>query len=239
MKFVLDTHTHTLASGHAYNTMKEMAETAAEHGLSLLGITEHAPKMPGTCQELYFYNLDIVERMQYGVELLLGIELNILDYDGHVDLMQRHLKKLDLVIASLHTPCIRPGTKEENTRALLNAMKNPYIDIIGHPDDIRYPLDYRALVYGAKEHGKLLEVNNSSMSPNSSRKGAWESYLEMLEYCKEYEVSIVAGTDAHTDRSVGDFERVQSLLEEIHFPEELVVNRSIKVLKSHLHKFAE
>lgn len=239
MEFVLDTHTHTLASGHAYNTMKEMAEAAAERGLSLLGITEHAPKMPGTCHELYFHNLGVVDRMQYGVELLLGTELNILDCDGHVDLMQRHLKKLDLVIASLHTPCIRPGTKEENTRALLNAMKNPCIDIIGHPDDIRYPLDYQALVYGAKESGKLLEINNTSMSPGSVRKGAREHYLEMLEYCREYGVCVVAGSDAHTAGSVGNLERVQALLEEVHFPEELVVNRSTEVLKSHLHKFAE
>ena len=46
---VMDLHTHTVASGHAYCTLREMAKAASDKGLELLGITEHAPKMPGTC----------------------------------------------------------------------------------------------------------------------------------------------------------------------------------------------
>ena len=46
---VLDLHTHTIVSGHAYSTLREMAKAASDKGLELLGITEHAPKMPGTC----------------------------------------------------------------------------------------------------------------------------------------------------------------------------------------------
>ena len=48
---VLDLHTHTIVSGHAYCTLREMAKAASEKGLELLGITEHAPKMPGTCHK--------------------------------------------------------------------------------------------------------------------------------------------------------------------------------------------
>ena len=54
MNYVLDTHTHTFASGHSYSTIREMAYSAKERGLELLGITEHAPKMPGSCHEFYF-----------------------------------------------------------------------------------------------------------------------------------------------------------------------------------------
>ena len=54
MNFLLDLHTHTLASGHAYSTITEMVHAAAMAGLHMLGITEHAPKMPGTCQLYYF-----------------------------------------------------------------------------------------------------------------------------------------------------------------------------------------
>ncbi len=238
MDFVLDTHTHTTASGHAYHTMEEMARAAAEQGLSLLGITDHAPKMPGTCHELHFHNLKVVERRQYGVELLLGAELNILDYEGHIDLPARYLKTLDIVIASLHTPCIRPGTAKENTRALLKAMDNPLVDIIGHPDDSRYPLDYKELVYGAKEKGKLLEINNTSLSPGTVRRGARENYYIMLEYCRQLKVPVVAGSDAHASSYAGKLEQVKELLKEVDFPEELVVNRSVEMLKSCLHKFA-
>ena len=69
---VLDLHTHTIVSGHAYSTLREMAKAASDKGLELLGITEHAPKMPGTCHLFYFDNLRIVPRELYGIELVLG-----------------------------------------------------------------------------------------------------------------------------------------------------------------------
>ena len=71
MQIKVDTHTHTLASGHAYNTMREMAETALEKGLEALAITEHAPEMPGSCCLYYFQNLKVVPRKRYEIPLLL------------------------------------------------------------------------------------------------------------------------------------------------------------------------
>ena len=114
---VLDLHTHTIVSGHAYCTLREMAKAAADKGLELLGITEHAPKMPGTCHLFYFDNLRIVPRELYGIELVLGSEVNILDAKGTVDLPQKTMEKLDIIIASLHTPCMEPGSRQENTEA--------------------------------------------------------------------------------------------------------------------------
>ena len=112
IKDIMDTHTHTLASGHAYSTIRENAEAAARKGLELLAITEHAPRMSGSCQLIYFQNLKVVDRHAYDVELLLGAELNILDERGTVDLPERTLSQLDIAIASLHTPCITPGSRE-------------------------------------------------------------------------------------------------------------------------------
>ena len=83
---VMDLHTHTIASGHAYNTLREMAKAAADRGLEILGITEHAPMMPGTCHNYYFHNLKTVPRELYGIRLFLGAELNILNPQGEVDL---------------------------------------------------------------------------------------------------------------------------------------------------------
>ncbi len=77
MNYALDVHTHTIASGHSYSTIREMANMAAGKGLVLLGITEHGPRMPGTCHSFYFSNLKVVPRQMCGVELLLGVELNI------------------------------------------------------------------------------------------------------------------------------------------------------------------
>lgn len=86
MKIVLDTHAHTIVSGHAYNTIREMAQMAKEKGLEAFALTEHAPQMPGTCHEFYFQNLHIVPREMYGVRLFMGVELNIMNEKGEVDL---------------------------------------------------------------------------------------------------------------------------------------------------------
>lgn len=86
MRFTLDTHTHTIASGHAYNTIDEMAVYAAGHGVTHLAITDHAPKMPGSAGVLYFSNMGIIPRKKYGVNIYMGCEVNIMDYDGRIDL---------------------------------------------------------------------------------------------------------------------------------------------------------
>ena len=235
MDYLLDVHTHTIASGHAYNSMMEMAKAGFEKGLKLLGITEHAPMMPGSCSNMYFHNLKVVPRSLCGIEVMLGAELNILDYDGHVDLDDHVLRQLDIKIASLHSVCILPGTREENTRAVLGAIRNPMIDIIGHPDDGRFPFDYEILVKTAKETGTLLEINNSSMRPASSRVGTRENILTMLDLCKQYEVPVTTGSDAHVDADAGNFSYVSEILDYCNFPEELVVTMDMEKLKPYLN----
>lgn len=237
MNFVLDVHTHTLASGHAYSTIREMAQTASEKGLKLLGITEHGPKMPGSCHRLYFQNLKVVDRQMFGVELLLGAELNILDSEGTVDLPDSVLQKLDVTIASLHIPCMKPGTLEENTRAYINAMKNPLINIIGHPDDRRYPVDYKELVLAAREYGTLLELNNASLTAGGARVNARPMDIELLELCREHQVPIVIGSDAHIHLAVGNHEQAESLLKEVSFPKHLIVNQNEDYLKKYVNRY--
>ena len=234
MKYVLDTHTHTLASGHAYSTIKEMAEAARDFGLELLGITEHAPSMPGTCNWIYFSNLRVNPKEIYGVELMYGVELNIIDYEGRVDLKPAIMKGLDLRIASLHNICIQPGNKEENTRAIIGAMKNPYVQIIGHPDDTTFPLDMEQIVLAAKETKTLLEVNNNSLNPAGSRVGADITIREMLKLCKEHQVPIIMNSDAHVYADVGRRDFSVPVVEEMEFPEELIVNRSVEAFKTAL-----
>lgn len=231
MKDILDLHTHTYASGHAYNTLYEMVKSASDRGIQLFGSSDHTPAMPNSCGAFYFINFKVIPRDLYGLHLLMGCELNILDYEGHVDLNEHYLQKVDYAIASIHEPCYKGGTVAENTRAYLGAIQNPYVNIIGHPDDGRFPCDYDTIAAAAKEHHKLLEVNNSSLHPLSPRPGARENYRKMLEYCRRYGVSIIIDSDAHIACDVGNHGLAHELLAELDFPEELVVNTSIdKVL---------
>ena len=234
MKYVLDTHTHTLASGHAYSTIKEMVESAAQKGLELIAITEHAPLMPGSCNAIYLSNLRVCPRTMCGIEVMYGVELNVLDYDGHLDLDNSIMDKLDLRIASLHTVCLPPGTIEENTRATVAAIRNPRIDIMGHPDDPAYPLDIEQVVHAAKKYKTLLEVNNNSLNPNSARAGADKNIREMLHYCEKLQVPVILNSDSHVFTDVARRDFSIPLLEELGFPEELVVNRSVSAFKQAL-----
>lgn len=154
-----------------------------------------------------------------------------------MDLTERVLAEMDIGIASMHLPCYTSGGIVENTKAYLNVMKNPYVNIIGHPDDARFPIDYKELVLGAKEHHVLLEVNNSSLLPTSYRGNPRESYEKMLAYCKEYQVPVIMDSDAHADNAVGNHREAVNVLESVEFPEELIANTSTELIRQYLNYY--
>ncbi|MEG1459032.1 MAG: phosphatase [Acetivibrio sp.] len=234
MKYVLDTHTHSIASGHAYSTVNEMVAYAKEIGLSLLSITEHAPNMPGSCHSFYFHNFRVFKEHDFGIELLLGTELNILDFKGSVDMDEDTLSQMDIKIASIHNPCMETGTAKENTAAYIGAMKNPFVDIIGHPDDARIPIDYERLVEAAKKYKVALEFNNSSLNPKGFRKNALANDITYLTLCKEYGVPITLGSDAHICYDIANFSYLYPVLQKINFPDSLILNTSTEKFKKHL-----
>lgn len=234
MRDILDIHTHTTASGHAYNTLYEMVQAAAANGMELFGSSDHAPALPGSCHEMYFCNFRVIPRQLFGIRLIMGCELNILDYQGNIDLKERFLQRIDYGIASIHDICYTIGTREENTAATIGAMKNPYVQIIGHPDNSNIPLDYEQVVAAAKEYHVLLEVNNSSLKPTSPRPGARENYRTMLELCRRLQVPVILNSDAHCAADAGRHDYAHALLEELDFPEALIVNDSLEKLAQFL-----
>ncbi len=238
MTDLIDLHTHTIASGHAYNTLWEMARAAQVRGLAVYGCTEHAPAMPGTCHSFYFSNVKVIPRNICGIPVLMGAELNITDFDGRVDLPPSILRRLDYTVASIHPPCIREGSREDYTRAYLGAIQNPFVNIIGHPDDGRVPVDYDTLAAAAKEHHTLLEINNSSLLPGTARVNARANDQLLLERCAHYRTSVILDSDAHCEVDVGNHQLAWALLEEMNFPQELVVNTSLTLTASYLPSLA-
>ena len=223
-KALVDLHTHTIASGHAFSTLKENLEEAREVGLAVLGLSDHAMSVPGAANKLYFQNLKLLPERIGGIRLLHGVEVNIMDYEGTLDMDETLLKEMDYVIASLHVICVKPGTREENTEAILGALENPGVKIIGHPDDGRYPLDVERVVKRAQEKQAVLELNNSSLRTGSHRQNSRENSREILECARKYNVPILMGSDSHICYHVGKFEQAEELLSEVGFPPELVLN---------------
>ncbi len=234
MKLLADTHTHTLASSHAYSTIAENAQAAAKRGLELLAITDHAPNIIDAPNIMHFMGYHVLEKEMFGVQMLYGAELNILDYDGSLDLNSDIYKRMDICIASFHEFVIKPSTKKENTMAMVKAMQNPCVGILGHPDDGLIPVDYEELVLQAKKANVLLEVNNSSLKAAFYRINTRENLTTMLGYCEKHGARVSVGTDAHVASAVGNMDNALALLEELRFPEELVINTKPSQLLAHL-----
>lgn len=228
MKDILDVHVHTIASGHAYSTLGEVIAMARKKNLALVGIADHSPLMPGATHDFSFLNFKVIRRELDGMKIAMGAELNIIDYSGSTDLPAQILKRIDYAIASLHSPCINPGSLAENTAAIIGAMRNPHVVIIGHPDNPSYPVDFEAIARAAKDNGVLLEVNSSSYGSNGSRAGSEACAKLMLAACKKYGTAVIMGSDAHIDLDVGNHELSQKILAENNFPEELVINSSVE-----------
>jgi len=233
MNYKLDIHCHTVSSGHAYSTLEENVRAAVENGLEILGITDHAPAMPGGAHLYHFYNMRILPPVIKGVRILKGAEANIIDYKGSIDLDEEVLENLELVIASLHPPCLEFGTEAEHTTALIKAMENPKVNIIGHPGDTRYNFDIKEVVSASKETGTLLEINNSSLKPTSFRPGGDIMVRKIIEECIRYDVPLIMGSDAHYSADVGNFTEAEALLKKLDFPANRIMNSSVEMFKNH------
>lgn len=233
--FVADVHMHSIMSGHAFGTIRELAAAAAERGLKLIGITEHGPGIPGTVDPIYFRNLNDAPRLLFGVEMLYGSEVNVLT-GGALSLDERHLNCLDYAVAGIHGLCYENAGIVKNTDNVIRCMEHPKVRFISHPDDGNFPLDYPALVQGAKATNTALEVNNSSLRKPWLRPNCVENYRKMLPLCMEYGVPVVVNTDAHDPGAVGDFTLALGLLEELQMDENLILNQDLEKLKGFLLK---
>src|SRR5512147_279644 len=124
MKIVADMHTHTIASGHAYSTLNELAAEAARKGLLAIAITDHGPALPGGPHMYHFGAMRFFPESISGIRIFRGVEANILDPKGTLDLPEPYLKKLDFVMAGLHEGCGFDGTEiARNTEAIISAME--------------------------------------------------------------------------------------------------------------------
>jgi len=235
MKIIADTHTHTIASTHAYGTVKEMVEEAAALGLYAVGITDHGPKMPGSPRKWYFNNLCAIPSTYLGVRVLKGAETNITDFEGKLDIDVHTLSGLEWIVASVHYPTLDTSsmmpTVETCTQLYLNAANNPYINVIGHCGTPEYAFDYEKVIPVFAEKGKLVEINDSAFK---RAKSSVTNCIKIAKICKKVGAPIIVNSDAHFMTELGRFDGSLRMLEEIEFPEELVVNSSVERFEKYL-----
>uniref|UniRef100_C6E8P2 PHP domain protein n=1 Tax=Geobacter sp. (strain M21) TaxID=443144 RepID=C6E8P2_GEOSM len=226
MKILADMHTHTLASGHAYSTINELAQAAAQAGLQGLAITDHGPSLPGGPHRYHFNALRFVPQRIGGVRIFRGVEANIMDQQGTLDLDQPLLEELDFVMAGFHEDCGICGQDiDRNTRTLLAVMENPRVKCISHPGNPVFPLRYEEIVMGALATSTALEINNSSLI-SVSRKGSVGNCSEIARLCAQLGAPIMVGSDAHIAQGVGIFCDALKLIAEAGVAEGQIINGS-------------
>ncbi len=240
MKITTDVHTHTNVSPHAYSTLYENMCAARDKGLELVAMTNHGPTMPDSPHLWHFLYFKALPRMIEGVKLLCGAEVNIVNKGGDLDLPHRVVADMELVIASIHTDTYHEEKGGDHTEAWLNVIDNPYVDILGHIGSPDYLFDIDRVIPFAKEKNVCIEINNHSFL---SRPQNVERCREIALACKKYGAPIVVNSDAHFMAEIGLVPKAVQMLEEMEFPEELIMNlnadRFIKYLSAKKNKVFE
>ena len=233
--YLSDMHTHSIASGHGTTcTISNMAKYAASKGMKLLGITDHGPATLAAGTPSYFRSLSYSPRSRCGIEVMYGAELNILDSDGHVDLEDALIRRLDYAVVSMHQQNYPGFSRAENTRAFRKAMEHPCIKLLGHCDNPHYPVDYDELARCAREYGVIFEINEASLAPYGYRGDTRANSLEILRCCEKYELPLLLSSDSHGLSHIGDFTCAAELVHSAAFPETMILNNQISRLKAFL-----
>ena len=244
-----DTHTHTLYSRHSYSTIRETVLAARDAGLELLASTDHFSCMLYPDQHMrnfqFFYNYSCWPREWEGVTLLHGCEADIVDLEGNMFghdipveieingcpldepriLRDDVFKRSDYVIASVHDRSFsRDASLAATTQMYLNALRDPKVLMLAHTGRSAVPFDIPEVVGEAKRLGKLIEINEHSL--DFGRPAVDATCKKIAETCAELGCKVAVNTDAHICVGVGHFDHALAMLEEIHFPPELIATAS-------------
>ena len=249
-----DTHTHTLYSRHAYSTIRENVLAAKDAGLELLGSTEHFSDMlfPGATLThadvrdfQFFDNMGIWPREWEGVRVLHGCEVDIRGLDGQLfgdhivltaDIVARPMRRpqvlservfshCDYVIASVHLDDFARGaTVAQGTEMYLNVLHRDKVLTLGHTGRSGVVYDLDEVIGEAARLHKLIEINEHSLE--MGRESTTGSCRAIAQKCAELGCQIAVNTDAHICTQVGHVDNALAMLEEIHFPQELIATRS-------------
>lgn len=225
MELKVDTHTHTYASGHAYSTLIENAKSAKRNGLAMFCTTDHSESMPGAPHYWFFSNQRVLPRFIEGVAIIRGVESNIMNTQGEIDIHPSVDKNLDWVIASFHEPVFRPSNFAAHTEALLNVIKGGRVDALGHLGNPNFDFDFEAVIQCAVEYNVAIEINNTTLKGNS-RVGSVDRCYEIARIAKAKGAFITSGSDAHFCNDVGGLDLVSALLDEVGIDSTKVITHS-------------
>ncbi|WP_034915553.1 MULTISPECIES: phosphatase [Erwinia] len=220
--YPVDLHMHTVASTHAYSTLRDYVLQAQTCGIRLLAITDHGPDMADAPHYWHFVNMRVWPRVVDGIGVLRGIEANIKNIDGEIDCTGPMMDAVDIVVAGFHEPVFPPRDKATHTEAMIAAMASGNVHIISHPGNPKFPVDILAIAEAAARYDVALELNNSSFT--HSRPGSEPNCRAIAKAVRDAGGRIAFGSDSHTAFTLGNFEHCLRIAKEVDFPEDRILN---------------
>jgi putative hydrolase len=216
----VDLHVHSVASGHAYSTVSELATAGATAGLEAIAITDHGPGLPQGPHAYHFTNQYRFCSIKGPCQVLSGVEEDLMDGNGNVYLPAKVLEILDVVLVGLHPYGWVSGQPAAAvTKSLLKAMENPLVRGITHPVNKWIDIDVKEVVKLARETGTAVEFNLSKITSLESR------LYQMLDWVIEYKAPLMINSDAHIVDEIGVWDPLEPFID--HIDTELVVNTSL------------
>ena len=224
----IDLHIHTVASGHAHSTIAEYINRAKELKMKIIGISDHGPSLDCTLADVvYFKQAFRIPKIIDGIRVLKGVEANIINEKGDIDLPDTVLEKLDYVLAAFHfiTPYKDAG-EEKNTKAMINAIRSGKINILSHPfvNNNKFCYNLEKIAETACEHNVLLEVNTSYIKEHRLTDQLVENIKLMLKVVREHNKKVIVNSDSHNIWELGDDTPLKKIQSRLRLEKELIIN---------------
>ncbi len=218
----IDLHTHSFFSHCGIHTHLEILERAKSLGMKAVAITDHGPALTPRFSSPFY---DRLNHPVEGIRLLKGMECNLVGESGEIDLPEERLPYLDIVLLGIHPNTPKNLGKDRYTQMLVAAIENnPAVDIITHPNDITYPVDFEVVARVAARHGAAVELNNSKTLLNRVPDEITRDYVGAV---KESACRLVVTSDMHAMEELGRDDSVLPFLEEVSFPVDRILTTSV------------
>ncbi|MTI69708.1 MAG: PHP domain-containing protein [Firmicutes bacterium] len=223
MRIFADYHTHTVYS-HGKGTIRENVESARKKGLREIAICDHGPNHIGFGVKYKNFSkmrneIDKLNKEFKDIKILMGVEANIIGYDGRIDVDEKIIEMIDILLVGFHfgampysfgdiykmfvlnnlakiSTSLERKARYLNTKAVINAINKYDIDLITHPG-AKVDIDTLELAKAASKRNTALEINASH----------GQLTLEYLKIAMKEDVKFMINSDAHTPKDVGNVKK--------------------------------
>ena len=223
---LVDFHCHTHFSLCGCHSLLEVINYAYQKGVQVQAITDHGPTLGGHIPTTFF---DRFHPNLPNFTLLKGMECNLLG-DGKIDVIQKYLPYMDIVLLGLHPNTPPHQGSAFYTQELISAMQhNPCVDVLTHLNTPCYPVDFSTVIAAANQQGIAIELNNSKTNLQRSPDALT---CELIEACLAAHAKVVINTDAHCLNEIASDSAIQKLLANYTFaPDQIITQTPAQALK--------